>query len=67
MMTHIRDVATRKHVCDDELKKQKKRKIGHEIGLIYITNIQDLSIYTLQIHIHIHNLLKSFISIDNYL
>jgi len=29
----------RKHVCDDKIKNQKrKRKIGHEIDLIYITN-----------------------------
>jgi len=38
-MINIRDAAVRKHVCDDKIKNQKrKRKIGHEIYLIYITN-----------------------------
>ena len=58
-MSLIRDVDVRKCVCDDELKN-KKRKIGHEIDLIYITNTQVLSIYKLQIHVL--NLLKSCIS-----
>jgi hypothetical protein len=34
-MYNIRDVALKKCVCDDGLKK---RKTGHEIDLIYITN-----------------------------
>jgi len=34
-MLNIRDVAVGKHVCDEELKKQKK---GNEIYLTYIIN-----------------------------
>jgi len=37
-MINIRNAAVRKRVCDDKVKNKKKRKIGHEIALIYITN-----------------------------